>query len=82
MERLYFLKLKIFSFFGRTGIYAKVFDKNGKAKNMDISRIRPGMFVKRYDGQMLCVTGNIYDDGIDYMIPCSDGLAYSPLCVE
>lgn len=47
-----------------------------------INMLRKGMCVKNEDGDILRVTGNVYDNGFDYMVPLDDGYNYSPLLLQ
>ena len=80
-----FLHHKLAAMRGKTGIKVDAYiedTKHGglKRKRIDLVDLKPGMMVREIGGLME-VTGEVYDDGEDYMIPCGD-TAYSPLCVE
>ncbi len=76
---LMILKYRFLEAVGLTGVHVITFDENGKKRKVDVANVLPGTFVTTFEGVVLKVTGYAYDDGIDYVIPCSDGCAYSPL---
>lgn len=71
-----------------TGVKAKAWKRNGDnyeyVGNIDLARLKPGMWVKEAYGEELYreVVGELMEDDIDYMIPIDDNEIVSPLCVE
>lgn len=77
--KIYLIKLHVALTFKKTGTKIKVADRNGRTKKVDLMDIRPGMFIKNFEGTILEIRGYLMEDEIDYLVPCSDGIAYSPL---
>lgn len=64
-----------------TGIKVSVYDQYGKyIGEADIVDLKAGDYVREI-GALHKVTGNMYEDEIDYMIPTEE-CDYSPLCLE
>ncbi len=77
------LRYRVLHFFGLTGVTVQTWDKNGRERTRDVSKVEPGMLVMPIDADKpVKVTGRMYDNGFDYMIPCADGFNYSPLVLE
>ncbi len=77
--KIYLLKLLVALAFKKTGTKIKVADRAGHTKKVDLMDIKPGMFIKNFEGTILEIRGYLMEDETDYLVPCSDGIAYSPL---
>ena len=68
----------------KTGVIVTVYEwseeKGYTTRNIDVSDIVPGMYVRELGG-LLKVIGKTVDDGEDYMIHTDDGYM-SPLCID
>lgn len=93
-QALYFAEVMAFGFYDgelcvrvnyttedekKTWVRVQAWDREFKyIGNIDISDLKPGMLVRELGG-LREVTGEVYDDGIDYVIPVDNNEAYSPL---